>query len=204
MFRHGHYTDACMLFFPPNAIPPPSQPSALGAVVSSSSPQRPDPLATDYGTVDDLCDLCIGYGAMTVLEEVLSARMGSVKQDDVVVHQHTAAALTRICSYCETHKHFNYLYQFQVCVHFFLIFFFKTLCHRKWMSYLSLKDYYLCIKCVCFSLEDILTYVRSVGFDFQPDIVLVVIVCLLFMFTIRYVFTFSFFGFAFRIAWNSM
>ncbi|XP_065850998.1 uncharacterized protein [Euphorbia lathyris] len=114
MFRHGHYTDACILFFPPNAIPPPPQPSTMGIVVSSSSPQRSDPLATDYGTIDDLCDLCIGYGAMTVLEEVLSARMASVKQDDVVVNEHTSAALARICSYCETHKHFNYLYQFQV------------------------------------------------------------------------------------------
>ncbi|WCJ29790.1 hypothetical protein M5689_011402 [Euphorbia peplus] len=114
MFRHGHYTDACMLFFPPNAIPPPPQPSTMGIAVSSSSPQRTDPLATDYGTIDDLCDLCIGYGAMTVLEEVLSSRMASVSLDDVVVNQHTSAALARICSYCETHKHFNYLYQFQV------------------------------------------------------------------------------------------
>ncbi|XP_050212300.1 uncharacterized protein LOC126662368 isoform X2 [Mercurialis annua] len=114
MFRHGHYTDACMLFFLPNAIPLPPQPSALGVVTSSSSPQRPDPLATDYGTVDDLCDLCIGYGAMSVLEEVISTRMASVKEEDVAVLQHTAAALARICSYCENHKHFNYLYQFQV------------------------------------------------------------------------------------------
>ncbi|KAJ9183451.1 hypothetical protein P3X46_007302 [Hevea brasiliensis] len=114
MFSHGHYTDACMLFFPPSAIPPPPQPSAMGVVASSSSPQRPDPLATDYGTIDDLCDLCIGYGAMSVLEEVISTRMASAKQEDLAVYQHAAAALARICSYCETHKHFNYLYKFQV------------------------------------------------------------------------------------------
>ncbi|KAJ4837974.1 hypothetical protein Tsubulata_031787 [Turnera subulata] len=114
MFRHGHFADACLLFFPPNAVPPPSQPSAMGAVTSSSSPQRPDPLATDYGTLDDLCDLCIGYGAMSVLEELLSTRMQSAKQQDAAVNQHTAAALGRICTYCETHRHFNYLYQFQV------------------------------------------------------------------------------------------
>ncbi|KAG8657349.1 hypothetical protein MANES_03G064200v8 [Manihot esculenta] len=114
MFRHGRYTDACILFFPPNAISPPPQPSAMGAVASSSSPQRPDPLATDYGTIDDLCDLCIGYGAMSVLEEVISTRMASAKQEDVAVIQHVTTALARICSYCETHKHFNYLYKFQV------------------------------------------------------------------------------------------
>lgn len=114
MFRHGHYIDACMLFFPLNAVPPPPQPSAMGVVTSSSSPQRPDPLATDYGTIDDLCDLCIGHGAMFVLEEVISSRMASANQQDVAVNQHTAAALARICTYCETHRHFNYLYQFQV------------------------------------------------------------------------------------------
>ncbi|MCL7036661.1 hypothetical protein MKW94_010857 [Papaver nudicaule] len=79
MFKHGHYDDACILFFPTNGLPPPPQPSSLVAATTSSSPQRPDPLATDYGTIDDLCDLCIGYGAMPILEEIhfdegLSAR----------------------------------------------------------------------------------------------------------------------------------
>eukprot|EP00262_Sarcandra_glabra_P004768 TRINITY_DN16018_c0_g2_i1.p1 TRINITY_DN16018_c0_g2~~TRINITY_DN16018_c0_g2_i1.p1 ORF type:complete len:722 (+),score=132.88 TRINITY_DN16018_c0_g2_i1:217-2166(+) len=113
MFRHGHYTDACMLFFPLNAVPAPPQPSSLGAVNPSSSSQRPDPLATDYGTIDDLCDLCIGYGAMAVLENVIFTRKQSTSQDVAVIH-HTAAALSRICIYCETHRHFNYLYKFQV------------------------------------------------------------------------------------------
>ncbi|KAF7830212.1 Protein isoform A [Senna tora] len=112
MFRHGHYQDACLLFFPPDAVPPPPQPSIISGV-TSSSPQRPDPLATDYGTIDDLCDLCIGYGAMPILEEVISTRMSSAKPQDVADH-YTAAALARICIYCETHKHFNYLYRFQV------------------------------------------------------------------------------------------
>lgn len=114
MFRHGHYKDACLLFFPPNAVPPPPQPSSLSIVTSSSSPQRPDPLATDYGTIDDLCDLCIGYGAMPVLEDVLSTRMSSAAPQDVIFNQYTVAALARICIYCESHKHFNYLYRFQV------------------------------------------------------------------------------------------
>lgn len=114
MFRHGHYKDACLLFFPPNAVPPPPQPSSLSIVTSSSSPQRPDPLATDYGTIDDLCDLCIGYGAMPVLEEVLSTRILSAAPQDVIFNQYTAAALARICVCCELHKHFNYLYRFQV------------------------------------------------------------------------------------------
>lgn len=114
MFRHGHYNDACMLFFPPNTVAPPPQPSTVGVASSSSSPQRPDPLGTDYGTIDDLCDLCIGYGAMPILEEVISERMTSATPQDVAVNQYTAAALARICIYCETHRHFNYLYKFQV------------------------------------------------------------------------------------------
>lgn len=111
MFRHGHYHDACFLFFPPDAVPPPPQPSIMSGV-SSSSPQRLDSLATDYGTIDDLCELCLGYGAMPVLEEVLSTRMSST--EDAAVNQYTVTALARICLYCETHKHFNYLYRFQV------------------------------------------------------------------------------------------
>ncbi|GAB4854205.1 hypothetical protein Ancab_022789 [Ancistrocladus abbreviatus] len=114
MFRHGQYKEACMLFFPPNDVPPPSQPSSPGASSSSSSPQRSDPLATDYGTIDDLCELCAGYGAMPVLEEILLTRMSSDISQDVTVNQYTIAALARICNYCETHKHFNYLYEFQV------------------------------------------------------------------------------------------
>ncbi|KAK4388878.1 hypothetical protein Sango_2224800 [Sesamum angolense] len=112
MFRHGRFKEACFLFFPANSVPNPPQPSSLGAVASSSSPQRPDPLATDYGTIDDLCDLCIGYGAMPVLEEVISSRIATTQ--DQLVNQHTTAAVARICLYCETHKHFNYLYKFQV------------------------------------------------------------------------------------------
>ncbi|KAL0330308.1 UNVERIFIED_CONTAM: hypothetical protein Sradi_5017500 [Sesamum radiatum] len=112
MFRHGRFKEACLLFFPANSVPNPPQPSSLGAVASSSSPQRPDPLATDYGTIDDLCDLCIGYGAMPVLEEVISSRIATTQ--DQLVNQHTTAAVARICLYCETHKHFNYLYKFQV------------------------------------------------------------------------------------------
>ncbi|KAI3501756.1 hypothetical protein L1887_29761 [Cichorium endivia] len=104
MFRHGHYKDACMLFFPENSVPSP---------VTSSTSQKPDPLSTDYGSVDDLCDLCVGYGAMSVLEEVMASRM-STETDDVAVKQYTGAALSRICVFCETHKHFNYLYRFQV------------------------------------------------------------------------------------------
>lgn len=111
MFKHGHYKDACMLFFPENSVPSPPQPAAMS---SSSTPQKADPLSTDYGSVDDLCDLCIGYGAMPVLEEVMASRMSSTEVDDVAVKQYTGAALSRICVFCETHKHFNYLYRFQV------------------------------------------------------------------------------------------
>ncbi|KAG8375537.1 hypothetical protein BUALT_Bualt10G0110000 [Buddleja alternifolia] len=112
MFRHGRYMEACSLFFPANSVPHPPLPSSLGVSTSSSSPQRPDPLVTDYGTIDDLCDLCVGYGAMPVLEEVISSRISTTQ--DQSVNQHTTAAVARICLYCETHKHFNYLYKFQV------------------------------------------------------------------------------------------
>ncbi|XP_042002823.1 uncharacterized protein LOC121752018 isoform X2 [Salvia splendens] len=112
MFRHGRYKEGCLLLFPANSVPNPSQTSSMGVVTSTSSPQKPDPLATDYGTIDDLCDLCVGYGAMPVLEEVISSRI--LTTQDELVNQHTAAAVSRICLYCETHKHFNYLYMFQV------------------------------------------------------------------------------------------
>ncbi|KAG6739351.1 hypothetical protein POTOM_056945 [Populus tomentosa] len=47
--------------------------------------------------------------------EVISTRVSSAEQQDVAVNQHPAAALARICSYLETHKHFKYdLYQFQL------------------------------------------------------------------------------------------
>ncbi|CAH9122191.1 unnamed protein product [Cuscuta epithymum] len=113
MFKHGHYKDACLLFFPPSSVPPPPQPSS-GIVTSSTSPQRQDPLSTDYGNLDILCDLCIAYGAVPVLEEVLSERTSTSASQDPLVYEHTVAALARICSYCEIHKHFNYLYKFQV------------------------------------------------------------------------------------------
>lgn len=113
MFRQGHYLDACYLFFPPDAVPPPPQPSIMIGV-SSSSPQRLDSLATDYGTIDDLSELCVSYGAMPILEEVISTRMSSTTSQEAAVNQYTVTSLARICLYCETHKHFNYLYGFQV------------------------------------------------------------------------------------------
>jgi zinc finger FYVE domain-containing protein 26 len=119
MFRHGHYNDACLLFFPANAMPASPQPFVHQTLTPSSSPQRPDSLATDYGTIDELCDLCIGYGAMPVLEHVIAIRNVGSSTQDTLVSQYTAAALTRICNYCETHRHFNHLYRFQVCFSLF-------------------------------------------------------------------------------------
>ncbi|KAG9459296.1 hypothetical protein H6P81_003804 [Aristolochia fimbriata] len=111
MFRHGHYNDACMLFFPSSGAPSSPQPSSIGTVTPSASPQRSDPYTTDYGTIDDLCELCVGYGAVSVLENVISSRLAS--QDPLMI-QYTTSALARICNYCETHRHFNHLYKFQV------------------------------------------------------------------------------------------
>ncbi|EPS72500.1 hypothetical protein M569_02257, partial [Genlisea aurea] len=105
LFRHGRYKEACLLFLPADPVPQQSS-------VSSASPQRSDPLASDYGTIDDLCEFCVGYGAMAVLEEVILLRMENIY--DELVTQHTAAAVNRICLYCESHKHFNYLYKFLV------------------------------------------------------------------------------------------
>uniref|UniRef100_A0A1J3CB32 ZFYVE26-like TPR repeats domain-containing protein n=1 Tax=Noccaea caerulescens TaxID=107243 RepID=A0A1J3CB32_NOCCA len=114
MFRHGHFKDACMLFFPPSALPPPLQTSSAGAVSSSSSPQRTDPLATEYGTIENLCEFCVGYGAISSLEEVITERLESAKQQDQAINQYIAGALTRICVFLETNRHFNYLYKFLV------------------------------------------------------------------------------------------
>ncbi|KAK1299396.1 hypothetical protein QJS10_CPB14g00966 [Acorus calamus] len=111
MFKHGHYTDACMLFFPPDGIPP--QPLSLPLASPSSSTQRMDPLTTDYGTIDQICDLCVGYGAMGILEDIISARVSMTASQDSAVSQYTASALARICLYCETHRLFNFLYMFQ-------------------------------------------------------------------------------------------
>ncbi|KAK1297872.1 hypothetical protein QJS10_CPB14g00977 [Acorus calamus] len=72
-----------------------------------------DPLATDYGTIDELCDLCVGYGAMGILEDIISARVSMTASQDSTVSQYTASALARICLYCETHRLFNFLYRFQ-------------------------------------------------------------------------------------------
>lgn len=107
MFRHGHYADACSLFFPSN------QPTAEGET-SLSSNLRSDPLTTEYGTIDDLCDLCLGYGAMSILEDTILAITQSPSYRDTTVIQYMNAVLTRICNYCETHRHFNYLYNFLV------------------------------------------------------------------------------------------
>ncbi|XP_020586811.1 LOW QUALITY PROTEIN: uncharacterized protein LOC110029039 [Phalaenopsis equestris] len=114
MFRHGRYADACSLFFPLNGIPNPPHSSPHGTNTPSSSPQRQDPLATDYGTIDDLCDLCIGYGAMSELEGIISMRSSSSLSQEGKVSQYIVSALARICNYCETHRNFNYLYEFQV------------------------------------------------------------------------------------------
>ncbi|PKA58911.1 hypothetical protein AXF42_Ash001004 [Apostasia shenzhenica] len=112
MFRHGHFAEACSLFFPSIGLP--LQPSSPGVNTASSSSQRPDPIATEYGTIDDLCDLCIGYGAMSILEEIILLRSTSSASQDAKVSHYIAAALMRICNYCENHRHFTYLYKFQV------------------------------------------------------------------------------------------
>lgn len=114
MFRHGHYKDACMLFFPLSSLPPPLQTSSVGAVSSSSSPQRTDPLATEYGTIESLCEFCVGYGAISSLEEVITERLESVNHQDQAINQYIAGALTRVCAFFEINRHFNYLYKFLV------------------------------------------------------------------------------------------
>ena len=114
MFKHCHYADACLLFFPPKSRPSLSVPSNTPVQLSSTASQRSDPLATDYGSIEDLCEFCIAYGAMPVLERVIATRELSSASLDPLISQHTAASLTRICTYCENHKHFNHLYRFQV------------------------------------------------------------------------------------------
>jgi zinc finger FYVE domain-containing protein 26 len=125
MFKHGHYDEACSLFLESNF------PSLLvegGGAGSTSSIQRADSLANDYGSVDDLCELCIGYGAMSELASTLKSNMQSpTVQQDQKMKDHVFNLLIRICNYCETHRHFNYLYQFLVC---FFLFCFSVLSVR--------------------------------------------------------------------------
>ncbi|KAL3693637.1 hypothetical protein R1sor_007288 [Riccia sorocarpa] len=111
-FRHGHYSEACLVFFPIDSVPPPPLPSPYATETApAASPQRPDPLATDYGTVEDLIDLCVSYGAVAHLERILVHRVDS---ENAAVREHTIQALTRICTFLETHRQFNHLYRFQV------------------------------------------------------------------------------------------
>lgn len=124
MFRHGHYAEACSLFFPS------SEPTAEGETSLSSVP-RSDPLTTDYGTIDDLCDLCLGYGAMSVLEDTILAITQSPTYHDTTVIQYMNTVLTRICNYCEMHRHYNYLYNFLVLSSIF------PLRHFLWSPLLS-------------------------------------------------------------------
>ena len=123
MFRHGHYAEACSLSFPSN------EPTVEGET-SLSSIRRSDPLTTDYGTIDDLCDLCLGYGAMSVLEDTIFAVIQSPTYHDTAVIQYMNAVLTRICNYCETHRHFNYLYSFLVLSSIFPLY------HSLWSPFL--------------------------------------------------------------------
>ncbi|KAG0600289.1 hypothetical protein M758_11G022200 [Ceratodon purpureus] len=114
MFQHCRYTEACNLFFPYDSLPSAPLPSSYQSQAPSSSPQKPDPLATDYGTLDELCDLCVAFGVVPTLERVIAARSADANNPDSPVSQHTASALTRICTYFENHRHFNHLYRFQV------------------------------------------------------------------------------------------
>lgn len=114
MFQHCRYTDACNLFFPFDSLPPAPLPASYQSQTPSSSPQRPDPLATDYGSLDELCDNCVAFGVVPILERVIAARIVDTNNPDSAVSQHTASALTRICTYFENHRHFNHLYRFQV------------------------------------------------------------------------------------------
>lgn len=124
MFKHGHYDEACSLFLQSNF---PSLQLEGGGAASTSSIQRSDSLANDYGSVDDLCDLCIGYGAMSELAGTLKSNIESpTVQQDQIMKEHVLNLLIRICNYCETHRHFNYLYQFLVC--FFFLFSFFCIC----------------------------------------------------------------------------
>jgi zinc finger FYVE domain-containing protein 26 len=114
MFQHCRYTEACNLFFPLDSLPAAPLPSSYQSQAPSSSPQKPGPLATDYGTLDELCDLCVAFGVVPILERVIAARSVDTNNPDSPVSQHTASALTRICTYFENHRHFNHLYRFQV------------------------------------------------------------------------------------------
>lgn len=167
MFRHGHYQDACMLFFPPSAIPPPLQTSSVGSLSSSSSPQRTDPLATEYGTIESLCEFCVGYGGISALEEVATERIESAKHEDHAISQYIAGAITRICAFFETNRHFNYLYKFLVSTYLLSWFFAFNLflgCFQRGTFYLSYTNSEFFFPVCCMALVFLFLIVHGLSF----------------------------------------
>eukprot|EP00850_Spirogloea_muscicola_P007270 SM000036S13314 [mRNA] locus=s36:520792:538386:- [translate_table: standard] len=131
-FRHGKVVEACRLFFPVGGLPPslasllpPSlssstnsltslQTSAPAVIGAASSQQKLDPFGTQFGTLEDLCELCVAFGAMDKLEDVISIWESNGEDGSAADSGATALALTRLAAYCEAHRHFSHLYRLQI------------------------------------------------------------------------------------------
>eukprot|EP00850_Spirogloea_muscicola_P013672 SM000094S24689 [mRNA] locus=s94:180559:193414:+ [translate_table: standard] len=130
-FRHGRVVEACRLFFPVGGLPPslasllpPSLSSSTNSLTSlqtsapatgpAQSQQKLDPFGTQFGTLEDLCELCVAFGAMDKLEDVVSTWESNGEDGSAADSGATALALTRLAAYCEAHRHFSHLYRLQI------------------------------------------------------------------------------------------
>ncbi|CAI5529604.1 unnamed protein product [Closterium sp. Naga37s-1] len=118
-----------------------SNPLAPQPPAFSLSPARPtlsslldwDPLKSEYATVEELCALCVSYGALEELERVVAEALGAgganggAAGGDLSVATAAAlpasaawasgnvkclAALSRICTFFESQKNFHFLFRF--------------------------------------------------------------------------------------------
>jgi hypothetical protein len=111
LFQHGHFSEACRLFLahlPPPPLPPAPTP---GAAPQRAVASPVDPLVSEYGSLEEVCELCVTYGAMPVLEKAVQER-GEARGGEWAGQQ--AAVLAKMAAFCETHRHFHHLYRIQV------------------------------------------------------------------------------------------
>lgn len=74
--------------------------------------QRPDLSRAGYGSIDELCDLFVGYAAIPVLVHILGECVSLLSDQDI--YEQATPVLERICNFCEARRYFNHLYRFLV------------------------------------------------------------------------------------------
>jgi hypothetical protein len=111
LFQHGHFSEACRLFLA-HLPPPPSPPAPTPGGTAQRAVASPvDPLVSEYGSLEEVCELCVTYGAMPILEKAVQER-GEARGGEWA-GQH-AVVLAKMAAFCETHRHFHHLYRIQV------------------------------------------------------------------------------------------